>query len=185
MRFWTCLALYIYLPWYYYGVRLCYGYGSALSGLCCCSWANETRTGWLPQRSHCDLCAVRLLAVAIVRQPTFPHCDEYDPVINAMSSNFVCRELRRLASHCLAPFTHTSQVCVFFVCVSLFSLFFVFVFLCVDQIYLAIYKRQQQDNTIRSQCPEFVMSWDCLVVEVIFTSWRSRRHWSTCWFFGG
>ena len=66
------------------------------------------------------------------------------------------------------------------VCVSLFSLFFVFVFLCVDQTYLAIYKRQQQDNTIRSQCPEFVMSWDCLVVEIIFTSWRSRQHWSTC-----
>ena len=60
----------------------------------------------------------------------------------------------------------------------LFVLFFVF--LCVDQIYLAIYKRQQQDNTIRSQCPEFVMSWDCLVVEIIFTSWRSRQHWSTC-----
>ena len=117
----------------------------------------------------------RLMSLA-----TFPHCDEYDPVINTITSNFVCRELRRLASHCLAPFTHTSQVCVFlcfFVCVSLFSLFFVFVFLCVDQIYLAIYKRQQQDNTIRSQCPEFVMPWDCLVVEIIFTLWRSRQHW--------
>ena len=87
---------------------------------------------------------MKRLAVAVsggdlMSLATFPHCDEYDPVINTITSNFVCRELRRLASHCLAPFTHTSQVCVFFVCVSLFSLFFVFVFLCVDQIYLAIY----------------------------------------------
>ena len=28
---------------------------------------------------RCDLCAVRLLAVASAWQPTFPHCDEYDP----------------------------------------------------------------------------------------------------------
>ena len=29
--------------------------------ICCCSFANETGTGRLPQRSHCDLCAVLTL----------------------------------------------------------------------------------------------------------------------------
>ena len=81
MRSWTCLALYIFLPWYYYGVRLCYGSGSALSGLyvVVAGPMKQGLGGCHSGHTVTDVPSDSFLAVASAWQPTFPHCDEYDP----------------------------------------------------------------------------------------------------------